>query len=203
MVWQVRCIYVFGLSGFLHLGPSSCHVTLKSTVTQCCWTRYWNAKQIPKNVHRNLFNGSEYFHCREWHKKHMCIVYVCIAYGHIYYISAMVTCTLQLNGCIHISCSTGLKWRHCSSLVCSHGEGLPMSTDDFFPITETCALLMVSWLNMLISFYVILFLTFPPLQRKIQLLNNLIVKRSSIIHSFSQTREQIIVIFVMPLVFVV
>lgn len=73
----------------------------------------------------------------------------------------------------------------------------------FFPITETCALLMVSWLNMLISFYVILFLTFPPLQRKIQLRNNLIVKRSSIIHSFSQTLEQIIVIFVMPLVFVV
>lgn len=63
----------------------------------------------------------------------MCIVYVCIAYGHIYYISAMVTYTFQLNGCIHISCSTGLKWRHCSSLVCSHGEGLPMSTDDFFP----------------------------------------------------------------------
>lgn len=73
----------------------------------------------------------------------------------------------------------------------------------FSPITETCALLMVSWLNMLISFYVILFLTFPPLQRKMQLLNNLIVKRSSIIHSFSQTLEQMIVIFVMPLVFVV
>lgn len=151
--------FLLSQSGFLHLRPSSCHVILKST--QCCWTRYWNANRFLKMYIEISLTDQN----------------ISIAENGIKSISALCTCVLHMDISIIFQLCSLYNWMSAfiflAPLDWNGGTALHLSVPmvkvwrcplmSFSPITKICALLMVSWLNMLISFYVIQFFPFPPL----------------------------------------